>query len=205
MQPPVKYGPETVAVLPPRLFATADYYALMVRYRRVVVDNAMRYDKRAKEVHRFMIAEPRGAVALTVPVSRPAGAFSAGNLCWDAVTVSAHGRWWETIPATLATAYGRSPFFEYYIDRLMPVFHEPEGESITDLNAHADTIIRAILGIETDVLHALPPDTCEIHDFRRADLPPVVRPYWQIHPVAGPLSVLDLIFNTGPESPLYLV
>lgn len=199
------YPEGVVAILPPRLFACSDYYALMARYRRVVVDAALRYDKRDKAVHRFTIAEPRGAVALTVPVSRPAGAFATGTLAWNQVTVSAHGRWWETIPSTLATAYGRSPFFEFYIDRLMPIFAEPMGRTITDLDERADAIVRAILGIPVEVLSEVPADATEVHDYRRTALPTLTRPYWQIHPTDGPLSILDLIFNTGTEAPLHLV
>ncbi len=205
--PVKKFTRGVVAILPPRLFASAGYYALMNRYGRVVVDASMRYDKRQKAVHRFAIAiadRSGSPVQLTVPVSRPAGAFAAGDLRWDAVTVSAHGRWWETLPETLATAYGRSPFFEYYIDRLMPVFREPPGESITALDARADAIVRSILSLDTEVLDAVPRDASEVHDFRRTPLPDAVQPYWQIHPCAAPLSILDLIFNAGPESILSL-
>lgn len=199
------FPPGVVALLPPRLFADAQYYALMARYGRVVIDPTVRYDKRIKAVHRFTIAEAYGAIALTVPVSRPAGAFSSGQLRWMDVTVSAHGRWWETLPATLATAYGRSPFFEYYIDRLMPLFAEPRGEGITELDAHADAIVRRILGLETEVLATISEDVSELHDYRREPISTPVRPYWQIHPCPQPLSILDLIFNTGPEAPLHLV
>lgn len=199
-----QFDPAVVAVLPPRLFADSSYYALMARYKRVVIDPEVRYDKRAKSVHRFTIAEARGPVALTVPVSRPAGAFEGGALSWNRVTVSAHGRWWETIPATLATNYGRSPFFEYYIDRLMGVLAEPQGESITELDDLADAIVRRILGLECEVLTRIPDNAEEIHDFRRMPITTTVQPYWQIHPTPGSLSILDLIFNTGPEAPLYL-
>lgn len=204
MNPLRKYDKGVVAVLPPRLFASCDYYALMARYERVVVDTAMRYDKRQKSVHRFTIAEAAGTANLTVPVSRPEGAFATGNLRWDAVTISAHGRWWETMPSTLATAYGRSPFFEFYIDRLMPVFSEPEGQPVTTLDLEADAIVRRILSLDTEVLTEVPADAVEIHDFRLAPLPSLTRPYWQLHSASQPLSVLDLIFNAGPEAVLYL-
>ena len=101
---------DKVALLPPQLFGSVAYYAAMAQYRKAVVDTSLRYDKRFKSVHRYSIADARGELRLTVPVSRPEGAFLAGNLTWRDVTVSAHGRWWEVHLQALESAYGRTPF-----------------------------------------------------------------------------------------------
>ncbi len=178
----------------------------MAKYGRAVIDTSMRYDKRRKEVHRYDIADTRGRLSLTVPVSRPAGAFVAGNLCWNQVTVSDHGRWWEVHRIALESAYGRTPFFEFYIDRFAPLF-SPEPRPVTDMVVEADVLIRDILGLEVQMLADVP-EGCVTDDFRR-QLPVFdERPYWQVRQqqlgfVSG-LSVLDLIFNLGPEAPLFL-
>lgn len=198
-------------LLPPQWCGSVAYYALMSAWPRVAVDASLRYDKRFKGVHRMAIADTRGRLQLTVPVSRPAGAFAAGGLRWCDVTVSGHGRWWEVMPVALESAYGRTPFFEFYIDRLLPLFDAEAvvGLPVTELDARADALLRSALGLPTVMVDAAaaaaePGAT----DMRRVDfssLDASLPPYWQLRRGAdGPLSVLDLLFNLGPEAPLYL-
>ncbi len=211
--PLLVHGPERVVVLPPQLFGSVGYYSMMARYARAVIFNDLRYDKRFKSVHRFDIADTHGVLTLTVPVSRPEGVFATGSLRWSDVDVSAHGRWWELIPTALESAYGRTPFFEFYIDRLMPLF-EPrpldKPEKITDLCSSADAIVRSILGLETVVDHTLADDGAAIDDHRRDGLFPSTPGcrYWQVRAdrlgFIPNLSILDLIFSLGPEAPLML-
>lgn len=210
--PLIRRPEETCVLLPPQLFGSVGYYAVMAQFPTSCVDYDMRYDKRFKSVHRFEIADASGRLRLTVPVSRPEGAFERGNLRWSDVLVSAHGRWWEILPVALESAYGRTPFFEFYIDRLMPLFapRPLEGiETITDLCRRADAEVRAILGLDAPVVEAAWLGDFEVEDFRSADfaLHSPARPYWQLRAdrfgFQADLSVLDLIFSLGPESPLY--
>lgn len=198
----------SVALLPPQLFASVAYYALMAQYPAAVIDTSLRYDKRFKSVHRYAIADAGGELRLTVPVSRPEGGFLSGKLTWGDVTVSDHGRWWEVHLQALESAYGRTPFFEFYIDRFIPLF-SPEPRSICSMVMDADALIRNILGLETKVSQEIvPTDLCD--DYRRVDFSTVdaPRPYWQLradrHGFLSRLSILDLIFNLGPEAPLLL-
>lgn len=204
--PLCRYSDDICVLLPPQLFGSVAYYKLAAQYERSVIDTSLRYDKRFKSVHRYSIAGTDGELRLTVPVSRPEGAFMAGNLTWDRVTVSDHGRWWEVHMQALESAYSRTPYFEFYIDRFAPLF-SPEHRPVTDLVLEADAIIRKILGIAP---------MCEktgddIHDYRRTDFSKIAlsRPYSQIwsdrHGFMPSLSVLDLIFNLGPEAPLLLI
>lgn len=212
--PLLKYGGERLLILPPQLFGSVGYYAIMSKYENVAIDYALRYDKRNKNVHRFSIADTRGALNLTVPVSRPAGAFESGGLRWCDVDVSAHGRWWELIPTALESAYGRTPFFEFYIDRFMPLF-DPRPlsgvEKITDLCQRADKIVRAVLGIESRIIAPTEADAAIVDDYRRMlSFPSDGLPdYWQVRSdrlgFIRDLSVLDLIFSLGPEAPLLFV
>lgn len=213
LQTPLIRRPEgSCALIPPQLFGSVGYYAVVARFPAVCVDDTMRYDKRFKSVHRFEIADASGRLRLTVPVSRPEGAFELGNLRWRDVTVSAHGRWWEVVPVALESAYGRTPFFEFYIDRLMPLFAPrplERAETITDLCRRADAFVRAVIGLDAPVLTPDSIEGMEVEDFRRADFGALspARPYWQLRAdrfgfMPG-LSVLDLIFNLGPEAALY--
>ena len=118
-------------------------------------------------------------------------------------------------PCDLESAYGRTPFFEYYIDRFLP-FMSPGAmdrfQTIAELDIAIDMEIRSMLLLETDVEYGAFPSS-EISSNMLADgtfIPPeeVYKPYCQVRGkrqgfIPG-MSVLDLIFNLGPEAPLYL-
>lgn len=190
------------ALLPPRLFPSIDYYAFMARHKHIAFDLDAPYNKADKGTHRFTIADNRGPLRLTVPVSKPSGAH-----LWRETTVSSHGRWYETMPVALETGYGRSPFFEFYIDRLMPLF-DMRNESIVDLCLRADSIVRSILHLPVEVVSAEQGSEVLLNDSAIKALYPVEVPYYQVRAhefgFIGGLSILDLIFNLGPEAELYL-
>lgn len=172
----------------PSLFGTPAYYAALASGEKV--DTDLRYNKRDKDVHRYVIACDGAPMALTVPVAHSAGACTPGGLKWSDIRVSAHGRWWETHARTLATAYGASPFFEYYFPKFSDIFSESRtGQSVAELIADVDVLMLKALGLD-----ALP-----------AGAVAAMSPYHQTIPCASSeLSALDLLFNTGPEAPLHL-
>ena len=182
-------------LLPPRLFGTIAYYVAAWRHPDAAIATGIRYDKSDKGTHRYDIADTRGLLRLTVPVSRPAGAT-----LWRQCTVSDHGRWWETMPTALESAYGRTPFFEFYIDRLRPLF-SPEPISVTELCLRSDAMVRGILAMPPQ---RVAPEAASYDHVVGQPLPF----YWQVRGDSlgfiGGLSVLDLIFNLGPEAQLYL-
>ncbi len=202
-------------ILPPQLFASTGYYALMMSSDYVAIDYDLRFDKRFKSVHRYDIADTRGLLQLTVPVSRRAGFFTDGGLKWSDIDVSAHGRWWEVHKTALESAYGRTPFFEYLFYKFEPLFDARSvggGETICSLCSRADEIVRGVLGIRTKVISVEEALSMGAMDLRRREAleaaMPTVGPYYQVRAdklgfISG-LSILDLIFNMGTEAPLSL-
>lgn len=196
-----------VVAFEPRLLPSAAYYARMAMAPRVLIDTTLRYDRRNKGVHRTTVADTRGALQLTVPVAkgdrRPAQ--------WRDVAVSDHGRWWDSFRVTLESAYGRTPFFEFYIDDFLPFLTEEYATSapgIIDMDVVLDAIVRRILLIDADVAYS-PADCAGSEIIRSTSLPePVMKPYWQVRTdkfgFIPSMSVVDLIFNLGPEAALYL-
>lgn len=199
------FFPGEVLLLPPRLFGDVSYYCLMAGAATACIDSSMPYNRHEKSVHRFAVVDAPGVRWLTVPVSRPSGV--EGLLKWSDIVVSDHGKWWLSMPNAIETAYSRSPFYEYYIHRFEPfISSDTIGMPVTDLCACANAVVADILQLETKIKNT-PTVNAPVADFRRADIDSVVPavPYWQMRPGFTPhLSVLDLIFNLGPESPLYL-
>ena len=118
------------------------------------------------------------------------------------------------------SAYSESPFFEYYADDIRPFF-EKKWDFLYDFNQEACHTVCSLLDIHPNIQPTseyikkddLPKD---IFDFREAidpkhpavDADFVPRRYYQVFErkigFQPNLSMLDPLFNTGPEGILYL-
>lgn len=207
--PLCKY-PGKAIILPPAYCGDIIRFALISAHSTVIIDGWSRFNKRHKSTHRCTIAGPNGVQRLTVPVTKP--------LQWHTtsladVEVSTHGDWWLVHWGALEAAYGRTPFFEYYADDLRGAFNG-HITALVDLDAMIDRFAIHALGL-TDVSYHV------MNSMPEADsLPPLSGigindlaldheiPYYQIWQnrfgFQSGLSILDLIFNMGPEAPLYL-
>lgn len=194
---PLVRFPDKTLVLPPAYCGSIRRYAAISMYGGAVTDLTLRFNKREKECHRCMIEGSNGVQRLTVPLEKPQEWHSTRL---QDVKVSTHGKWWHVHWEAICSAYGRTPFFEYYADDLQPAF-SGGIELLADLDGMIDRFCRAILGIPQDdgtiigeATHTAP----FINDVE----------YYQIWAerfgFTPGLSVLDLIFNMGPESPLVL-
>jgi hypothetical protein len=191
-----------VGIFEPRYFGSVGYYAAMAACDLAVIDYDMRYDKRMKCAHRMDIADTRGKLTLTMPVSRPNG---VEHLRWSDILISAHGNWWDVQRGAIESAYGRTPFFEYYFDRFKPFFTDQvPGSPLVAHLAGIDAVIREILGLKTRVSCTLPANlgAANVTDYRRCDFADG-EPYTQIRAKAlgfiDGLSILDKIFNVGAD------
>lgn len=200
-------------ILAPEYLPCIDYYALLAAYPEAVVDATMKFDKRHKTMHRCDIADTHGVISLTVPIEKP---VSMSGARWCDIRISRHNHWWNQHLTTLKSAYGRTPFFEYYLDDFLPFYSEQwVGKSITEFNNGLDRIIRKLLGIDTTVIYKTEPDLNDLStelvsdDYRKTKLYTTnTVEYYQVRKqklgFIPSMSIVDLLFNMGPESPLIL-
>ena len=203
-----------LTVMPVRLFAPIGYYMALAQQQRVVVDTAMPFDKRAKAVHRYDIVDTQGRCQLTVPINRPHSGSPTDRPLWTDAAVSRHGQWWRLHRTALESAYGRTPFFEYLIDRFDTVLCDPAdpaaAPNVVELARRADALIRPLLLLDTPVeWRPLTTQESAVTDLRRADFTLTApQPYWQVRQsklgFQPNLSILDALFNLGPEAALLL-
>lgn len=215
MPSPLVVYPDTTLLLPPRFMGSVGYYAMMARYGRVVIDTDVRYDKRQKAVHRCDIVDVRGDVQLTVPLAKPS--LEKGERpTWRHCRISTHDEWWRQMKVTLESAYGRTPYFEFLIDKFDCLFRSPEDwDEWPDAIVYdqvADGIVRGILAMD-NIVDWAPASVAEnagnVVDMRRNDFIINNQPeYWQVRRerlgFRDNLSILDLVFNLGPEAAFYL-
>lgn len=198
-------GSPTV-ILPPLLCAPASYYAVASARGASAMDWQLRFDKRFKSTHRFSIADTHGRLDLTVPIAKP----QSSRCTWGDIELSDHGRWWDIHRVALESAYGRTPYFEFYIDPLLPMLTEGVTERfprLRDLSEAWDGWIRQKLLIPAR--SPLPdagerPVCLNISPDLSVDIPPYRQIRQEQLGFIGGLSVLDLIFNLGPEAVIYI-
>lgn len=165
--------------------------------------------------NRCHILSPNGLQALTIPVEHSKVARSTTR----DLRISGHSDWRHLHLQALATAYGPSPFFEYYWDDLHALIIHPYTH-LWDLNMDLLELLIAWLDIDVTLYpteHFTPPSdsSCD-WDWRYrirprqpiADptfaCPRYYQPFGARHGFVPDLSILDLIFNMGPEAPLIL-
>ena len=197
----------STAYLPP-----VQWFAKLLRYDKVYVEQYENYQKQTYR-NRCVIAGPNGAISLTVPIEKP---DTLKCLTKD-IRISDHGNWRHLHWNALESAYNQTPYFEYLKDDLRP-FYEKSFRYLMDFNEELIAVICALIDIEphiertTDYI-AMREDA----DFRDSIHPkknwqedkefnPV--PYYQVfqqkYGFLPNLSIVDLLFNMGPESVLVL-
>jgi len=199
---PILY-PSVHLTLPPRLCGGIELYVRAWAAGSYAMDWDTAFDKRDKATHRFTIADTRGRLDLTVPIAKPA----SSRCRWSEIGVSTHGAWWDVHRVALESAYGRTPYFEFYIDRFLPMLTVGVTDRyprLCDLASAWDEQIADILGLIRDDAREATEHDSRLEEAADLQIPP----YRQVRAsrlgfLPG-LSVLDLIFNLGPESQIYL-
>ena len=108
-------------------FGPVQWYQKLHRYDKVWIDTDEHFIKQTYR-NRCVIATTQGTQALTIPVTHGGGK----NLTRD-IRISDHGKWRQEHWNAIRTAYGESPFFEFYADDLAPFF-EQRWEFLIDFN-----------------------------------------------------------------------
>lgn len=175
-----------------------------------------RHDHFVKQTYRnrCVIATTSGLQVLTVPIERYEGAHCEMR----DIRISDHGSWRHLHWNALQSAYGESPFFEFYADDLRPFF-ERRWEFLFDFNTAITRKMCELLDVHPQIAFTEAYASAEeegVTDFRDAIRPkhPLpddgfrLRRYYQVyeqkHGFQPNLSILDLLFNEGPEAVLYL-
>jgi hypothetical protein len=161
---------------------------------------------------RAVIATEKGTQSLTIPVIH-----DGGRVAMRDVRISEHGNWRHQHWNALVSAYRKSPFFDYYADDFAHFYEERDG-FLMDFNLRLHSVVSELIGLEKPV-EFLSDEAVSITsavDFRDIAEPKALaalkeglsQPYYQVfaqrNGFAQSLSIIDLLFNTGPEGLLVL-
>ncbi len=190
------------------LFPPVEYFVKMINTDKVVIDPNEFYIKQTFR-NRYEIAGPNNRQILPAHVikgNRPKTPVKN-------VKLSAHEDWQNIHWKSIITAYNTSPFFLYYQDEI-EAFFKKEYKFLIDLNQDVLTVLLQILGIEKDIVYAdhyieeCPAELDLRNHFNpkknNYQNPKYTQVFEQTHGFMNNLSILDLIFNQGPDSLYYL-
>ena len=185
-------------LLPTAYLAPVSYYSALYRADEAYIEIWEHYVKQTIR-NRCLIAGPDGMIPLSIPVVK---ANKPGQPICE-TRISDHGNWRHLHWRALQSAYGNSPFFEYYEDDFRR-FYQPDWEFLTDYNRDLMTLVFELLDITPRINNTEKFQAVPLMDFQGV----APRPYYQVfsarHGFIPDLSIVDLLFNMGPESVLYL-
>ncbi|WP_036879276.1 WbqC family protein [Xylanibacter oryzae] len=195
-------------------FGPVQWYQKLNRSEVTLIEQ---YDSYMKQTYRnrCIIATTNGIQALTIPTERSdsQSVLADNKTLMKDIRISDHGNWRHLHWNALTSAYGESPFFEYYADDIHPFF-EKKWEYLYDFNMEITNKMCELIDLR--------PNIATTKEFIKSpegftDFRDVIRPkrplqdndfepkrYYQVyeskHGFLPNLSILDLLFNMGPES-----
>lgn len=213
------------ALLSTTYFGPIQWYQKLYRYDKILIERHESFTKQTYR-NRCVIATPNGQLSLSVP-TKPINLNSQISNTNQAhrhlsPQISDHGNWRHVHWNALKSAYGESPFFEYYADDIVPFFEEKEWDNLFEYNLAICHTVCNLLDISPNITltdhYITSEEACEcgISDFRDIIRPKnpkndeefVPRRYYQVyeqrHGFLPNMSILDLLFNMGNESILWL-
>ena len=190
----------------PLYLAAVPLYARLYASESMVIDDAAPFVKQTFR-NRAVIATENGAQSLTIPV-----VHDGGKIAMRDVRISEHGNWRHQHWNAIVSAYRKSPFFDYYADDFAHFYEERDG-FLMYFNLRLHGVVSELLGLERKVgfLSDEAFDAADVVDLRRIAEPRaletvegvVLQPYYQVfarrNGFIPSLSILDLLFNMGPE------
>ena len=197
------------AYLPP-----VQYFAHLQSAEQVWIEQYDHYQKQTYR-NRCVIAAPDGPLSLTLPIEKP----NTQKAFMRDIRISDHGNWRHLHWNAIESAYNHTPFFEYYKDDFRP-FYEKKFDFLVDYNEQLCQLVCQLIDIDTSFQRtesyvAEPFNT--IIDLRDAIHPKKevmddasfsAVPYYQVFQerlgFLPNLSIIDLLFNIGPEAILVL-
>jgi len=150
---------------------------------------------------------PNGIQVLSVPVIRTSGNHTQTR----DVRISYSLPWQKTHWKSIETAYNNSPFFLFYQDYFEPVFHR-KYNFLIDLNAALLETIFSALKVSTQILYtdhftkfsSRDPREYLVSKKYQLFLPPYHQVFASKSGFISNLSLIDALFNLGPETLPYL-
>ncbi len=188
-----------IQYLPP-----VQYFSILANHDAIYLEQHEHY-KKGSYRNRCHIAAVNGVQRLSIPLQKGKNQqqpIREVRISYDEAWRSQH---WQAIQ----TAYGNSPFFEHYSEKLLPFYQGAKYEFLWDLNYDILSLLLKIFKLTTEInltnIFELKP--ASLLDFRDVVSPKKIDTYQSVYypqvfedrlGFLPNLSILDLLFCAGP-------
>jgi len=197
-----------MTLLYPTYFPNIATYVVMTQSNDAVFETHDSYQKQTYR-NRCYIYGANGKLSLNIPVH-----YSQKNRQnTEEIRIDNSSKWQSIHWKSIESAYKTSPFFEFYEDEFTMLFNTPK-EFLLDFNLECIAVINQCLGLEMAISKSNQfTKTTSETDYRflvnaRKEAKIEVSAYIQVfqdkHGFISNLSILDLLFNEGPNASNYL-
>jgi hypothetical protein len=192
------------AYLPP-----AEYFSVILQADEILVEKQENYLKQTYR-NRTYILSAHGSQTLSIPVYQG----SLHKTPVKDITIDYSKRWQQVHLRAMTAAYNASPYFEFYFEDIEKIISK-NHTFLLDLNMELTESILSMLKLVKPISFTsdFEPIRDMDYDFRYTISPKeeshfVIKEYPQVFRYGDKfvhgLSIIDLIFNLGPDSIKYL-
>jgi WbqC-like protein family len=200
---------DSINIFSSHYLAPIEYYYHLINNSIVTIDV---YENFVKQTYRnrCCILSPNGIQNLTVPLVKARKRKLMKNM-----KISYDDNWRKMHWKSLEAAYRSSPYFEYYEDDFYPFYHDKQYNFLADFNWDLQQKIIELLNLDVNItlsekyIESIEPKT----DFRNTFSPKIetklnFNPYIQVfgdrNGFTPNLSIVDILFNEGPNAVNYI-
>jgi len=187
-------------VLPSSFFGPIKYYSILFNNKNCIIDVYENYIKQSIR-SRCDLYSSNGKLSISVPKIRK----NSSKTRMKDIQICYSEDWQKSHWKTLLSCYNSSPFFDFYKEKIEIIFQKKE-KFLIDLNLKSLEIIKDFLKIDRDVVFSkeyINKTECidlRLKKFLSSELISYDQVFSKHCGFINNLSILDLIFNLGPEA-----
>lgn len=196
-------------IFPTSYLPDIQYIALFLKNEAPKIELFETYQKQSCRT-RCNVMTANGLQTLTVPIIKTDG----NHTMTKDITISYSEPWQQIHQRCIEAAYRKTPYFDYYFPYLEKAF-STRFNRLIDLNEFCLRFILKVLKINKEIVYTSDfAPISDTDDFRvslskwspeKTNFPKYYQVFSDRQPFISNLSVIDLIFNEGPDAINYLL
>ena len=205
-------------LLHPAYFGPISQYVAMLKAGRLVFENEDNYQKQTYR-NRMYIYDSNGKLLLNIPIKHRSSLLNQPKMPgkhqkYKEVQIESDFDWQTQHWRALKASYQTSPFFEFYEDELYPLYHT-SFKYLIDFNYASLEFISEALQLDleygkTSEYQKSPENLTDLRNLIKFkgqsnfENKPYTQVFQEKYGFLPDLSIVDLLFNEGPNSVEYL-